>query len=150
VIGQRFSVAKRRVAMFCVALCMGLSAQMTIVVLDNLKHVFEIDHAPNGLAGYVVFHDREVPPHSHPHGDDGGPAHGHHSHDGVPSGHDHEPLTHHHYGSGMLTPWLVSAPPQLAALSVRIVVADHGVTRHPDAPAWRRDRPPKLHLERIV
>ncbi len=53
-IGQRFTVAKRRVAMFCVALCMGLSAQMTIVVLDRLKHVFQIEHAPTALAGAGV------------------------------------------------------------------------------------------------
>ena len=50
----------------------------------------------------------------------------------------------------MLTPWLVSAPLQIAVLPTRIAVLDYGVTGHPDAPAWRRDRPPKLNLERIV
>ncbi len=59
-IGQRFTVAKRRVAMFCVALCMGLSAQMTIVVLDRAKHTFQIDHAPNGLAGAVFDHGHHL------------------------------------------------------------------------------------------
>ena len=59
-IGQRFTVAKRRVAMFCVALCMGLSAQMTIVVLDRLKHVFQIEHAPTALAGPVFDHGHHL------------------------------------------------------------------------------------------
>ena len=59
-IGQRFTVAKRRVAMFCVALCMGLSAQMTIVVLDRAKHTFQIEHAPNGLAGAVFDHGHHL------------------------------------------------------------------------------------------
>lgn len=193
-IGQRFTAAKRRVAMFCVALCMGLSAQMTIVVLDRLKHVFQIEHAPTALAGPVFEHghhlkvdvqhspdpgheddhhlavvhghdDHDVqgvadhghahgndvaPSHSHAHNDDGGQTQGFHTHDGLPQGHDHGPITHHHHGSGVLTPWLVSSPLQLAVLPVTPGVFDYGVTGHPDAPAWRRDRPPKLHLERIV
>ena len=194
-IGQRFTVAKRRVAMFCVALCIGLSAQMTIVVLDRLKHVFQIEHAPTALAGPVFDHghhlkvdvvhlpaqgheddhhvavvhghdDHDVQPvadHGHAHGDDiapshgdvhahddGGQAQGFHTHDGLPQGHDHGPITHHHHGSGVLTPWLVSAPLQLAVLPVTIAVFHYGVTGHPDALAWRRDRPPKLNLERIV
>jgi len=195
VIGQRFAVAKRRVAMFCVALCVGLSAQMTIVVLDRLKHVFQIEHAPTALAGPVFDHghhlavdvqhlpelghqddhdvpvvhghdDHDVQPvadHGHAHGDavapghghvhahdDGGQAQGFHTHDGLPQGHDHGPITHHHHGTGVLTPWLVSSPLQLAAMPVMIAVFDYGITGHPDAPAWRRDRPPKLNLERIV
>jgi hypothetical protein len=208
VIGQRFTVAKRRVAMFCVALCMGLSAQMTIVVLDRAKHTFQIDHAPNGLAGAVFDHghhldvdvqhspdrgheddhhvavvnghddhdvqrvaghghphddDAAPPPGHHAHGDDAAPVHSHvhahndaaagsthHTHDGLPQGHDHGPITHHHHGSGMLTPWLVSAPPQIAVPPTWIAFMDYGVTGHPDAPAWRRDRPPKLNLERIA
>jgi hypothetical protein len=50
----------------------------------------------------------------------------------------------------MLTPWLVSTPLQIADLPLRIPVLDYGILGHPDAPAWRRDRPPKLSLERIV
>jgi hypothetical protein len=207
VIGQRFAVAKRLVALLCVGLCMALSTQMTIVVLDRMKHVFQIEHAPTALAGPVFDHghhltvdvqhvpeqgheddhhlavvhgdhDRDVQPaanHTHGHdGDshdhdvqqvayhthDGGIAHSHgdadqpsathHSHDGLPQGHDHGPITHHHHGSGVLTPWLVSSPLQLAMLPVTTAVFHYGVTGHPDAPAWRRDRPPKLHLERIV
>ena len=178
-IGRRFTVTKRHVAMFCVALCMALSAQMTIVVLDRAKHTFQIDHAPNGLAGAVFDHGhhldvdvqhspdeghdddhhvavvhghddhdvQRVADHGHAHGDDAAPAH---THDGLPQGHDHGPITHHHHGSGALTPWLVSAPPQIAIPPAWIAVLDYGVTGHPDAPAWRRDRPPKLHLERIV
>jgi hypothetical protein len=151
VIGQRFTVAKRRVAMLCVALCMALSTQVTIVLMDQLKHAFNVEHAPNALAGAVVFHDHDVAPHSHPHGDDGGPAHGHHSHshDSVPDN-DHDSLAHHHYGNGILAPWLVS--PTFVFASAPLPAADYEfvVTKHPDAPIWRRDRPPKLDLERIA
>jgi hypothetical protein len=207
VIGQGFTIAKRHVAMFCVGLCMALSVQMTIVVLDRMKHVFQIDHAPTALAGPVFDHghhltvdvqhmseqgheddhhlavvpgdhDHDVQPvadrthghdgdghdhdiqqvayhthddgTSHAHDDADQPSPTHHTHDGLPQGHDHGPITHHHHGSGMLTPWLVSAPLQLAIVPVKITVAEFGVTGHPDAPAWRRDRPPKLNLERIA
>ncbi len=194
-IGQRFTVAKRHVALLCVGLCMALSTQMTIAVLDRLQHTFQIEHAPNGLAGPVFDHAHHVkqdtlhlasladehdhdvaptvsdhvhdaqpahshgeahdhdaaPSHGHQHAhDDGGQAQGFHTHDGLPQGHDHGPITHHHHGSGVLTPWLVSSPLQLAVLPVTTAVFHYGVTGHPDAPAWRRDRPPKLHLERIV
>lgn len=166
--------------MFCVALCLALSAQMTIVVLDQIQHVFQVDHAPNALAGPVFDHGHHLkvdvqhaPGHSHAH-NDAAPAHGHHSHevqqssghahahddgapprgfhthDWLPQGHDHGPITHHHHGSGVLTPWLVSAPLQLAVLPPRAPVFDYGAAGHPDAPAWRRDRPPKLNLERVV
>jgi len=195
VIGHRFARVKRHVAMLCVGLCMALSAQMTIAVLDRLQHTFQIDHAPNGLAGPVFDHGHHVkqdilhlaglahehdddgapaqsghvhdgqPPasHGHLHSHDAAPVHAHHAHDGdgeqtqgfhthdgLPQGHDHGPITHHHHGSGVLTPWLVSTPPQLAVLPVTTAVFAYDVTGHPDAPAWRRDRPPKLNLERIV
>jgi hypothetical protein len=189
VISQRFTVAKRHVAMFCVGLCMALSVQMTVVVLDRLQHVFQVDHAPNGLAGPAFDHGHHlkvevqrvadhshdpdvghshdhdiahshdhdvVPVHSHDHQDvahshdDGDATAGFHTHDWLPQGHDHGPITHHHHGSGMLTPWLVSAPLQIAAMAVKTTVFDFGVAGHPDAPAWRRDRPPKLNLERVV
>jgi hypothetical protein len=195
VIGQGFTVAKRHVAMFCVGLCVALSVQMTIVVLDQLKHAFQIDHAPNALAGAVFDHghhlkvevahatdhpddkstlihevafaphDHDGAPHSHNH--DAAPhshdhdavphAHEHdsapqgfHTHDWLPQGHDHGPIGHHHHGAGMLTPWLVSASLQIAIVPVKIAVDEINITGHPDAPAWRRDRPPKLNLERIV
>jgi hypothetical protein len=193
--------------MFCVALCMALSAQMTIVVLDRLKHTFQIDHAPTELAGPVFdhghhlkvdvqhspvdthaqdhdaavahvhhtdeanhsarhMHAHEHGPvtghvhhaddadhstrHAHAHNPEGQSAQGFHTHEWLPEGHDHGPITHHHHGSGMLTPWLVSTPLQIADLPLRIPVLDYGILGHPDAPAWRRDRPPKLSLERIV
>jgi hypothetical protein len=191
VIGQGFTTAKRHVALFCVGLCVALSVQMTIVVLDRMKHVFQIEHAPTALAGPVFDHGHHlkveiahVPDHSHdepalvhqaafspdaghPHDHDVAPhAHDHdatqhshdhdtapdgfHTHDGLPQGHDHGPITHHHHGSGMLTPWLVSASLQLAIVPVKITVDEFGVTGHPDAPTWRRDRPPKLNFERIA
>ena len=59
-IGQRFTVAKRHVAMFCVGLCLALSLQMTIVVLDRMKHVFQIEHAPTALAGPVFDHGHHL------------------------------------------------------------------------------------------
>ena len=206
-IGQGFAIAKRHVAMFCVGLCVALSVQMTIVVLDRMKHVFQIEHAPTALAGPVFDHghhlkvdvahvskqghaddhhhavvhgdhDHDVQPaadHTHGHGGHGhdhdiqqvayhthddGTAHAHddagqvspthHTHEGLPQGHDHGPITHHHHGSGMLTPWLVSASLQIAIMPVKITVDEFPITGHPDAPAWRRDRPPKLNLERIV
>ena len=147
-IGQGFITAKRHVAMFCVGLCVALSIQMTIVVLDQLQHTFNIAHAPNALAGYVVFHDRGVPPHTHSLGDDGGPVHGHHAHGDV--AHDHDSLAHHHYGTGMLAPWLVSPTFVFAASPLPAPEYDYIPTTHADAPAWRRDRPPKLNLERIA
>jgi hypothetical protein len=180
VIGQRFAVAKRHVAMLCMGLCMALSAQMTIAVLDRVQHTFQIEHAPNGLAGPVFDHGhhlkhdvQHLPGPVHAHDNNAAPAHGHHAHDvqqafshahehdgdqaqgfhthdWLPQGHDHGPITHHHHGSGVLTPWLVSAPLQLAVLPVTNAVFYYGVTGHPDAPAWRRDRPPKLNLERVV
>jgi hypothetical protein len=178
VIGQRVTVAKRYVAMLCVGLCAALSVQMTIVVLDRMKHVFQIEHAPTALAGPVFDHGHHlkidvqhasdhshakadpVPVHSHAvqyspdighaHDDDTAPSQGFHTHEGLPQGHDHGPITHHHHGSGMLSPWLVSTPLQIAVVPMRIPILDYGVTGHPDAPAWRRDRPPKLNLERIV
>ena len=178
VVGQRFRVAKRHVAMLCVGLCLALSVQMTMVVLDRLQHVFQVDHAPNGLAGPVFDHghhlkievqtvadhahaDAAEARHNHHHTDghshDVLQAHDHeaapqgfHTHEGLPEGHDHGPITHHHHGTGMLTPWLVSTPIQLAPVPIRILILDHGVTGHPDAPAWRRDRPPKPNLERAV
>jgi hypothetical protein len=199
VIGQRFRIAKRHVAMLCVGLCLALSVQMTMVVLDRLQHVFQVEHAPNALAGAVFDHGHhtktEIQPvsdhshadaepghvhgheiafspdvtHTHEHdgvashyhavddSDDVAPAHEHdappqgfHTHDGLPQGHTHGPITHHHHGTGMLTPWLVSTPIQISPLPIRIPVLDHGVTGHPDAPAWRRDRPPKPNLERTV
>ena len=198
-IGQRFTVAKRHVALFCVGLCMALSVQMTIVVLDRLKHVFQIEHAPTALAGPVFDHGHHLkvdvqhvpdrshadaeparahvheiafsPDVAHTHDHDAAPVHsdghhhspdgthghdqdtapsGFHTHDWLPQGHDHGPITHHHHGSGMLSPWLVSASPQIAFPPVRAPVLEFGVTGHPDAPAWRRDRPPKLNLERLV
>jgi hypothetical protein len=192
-----------------VGLCAVLSTQMTMVVLDRLKHVFQIDHAPSGLAGPVFDHGHHLkidvqhspvsththeheaatrhaheghdvdhsarrahadahehgPPaghvhhveevdhssrHVHAHEHKGPPAHGFHTHEWLPDGHDHGPITHHHHGSGMLAPWLVSTPLQIADLPLRIPVLDYGIAGHPDAPAWRRDRPPKLNLERIV
>ena len=171
--------------MFCVGLCIALSVQMTIVVLDRLQHVFQVEHAPNALAGPVYDHGHhlknDVPQlvvevsfddgdhrhaeahahgeahahthgeaHTHAHADDTPQGGGYHTHEWLPQGHEHGPITHHHHGSGMLTPWLVSAPVQIAGLPARIPVLDHAVTGHPDAPAWRRDRPPKLNLERIV
>jgi len=150
VIGQRFTVAKRRIAMLCVALCMALSTQMTIVLMDQLQHAFNVEHAPNALAGAVVFHDHDVLPHSHPHGHDGGPAHGHHSHphDTVPD--DHDSLAHHHHGSGVLAPWLVSPTLVFTFALHPSPEYDYVETTHPDAPVWRRDRPPKLDLERIA
>jgi hypothetical protein len=202
VIGQRFTIAKRHVALFCVGLCVALSVQMTVVVLDQLKHVLQIDHAPNALAGAVFdhahhlkveaqyipahshgaddtlvheiafspdaapVHDHDaVPSHPHDHDalphthgapdlahehDDDAVPHGFHTHDGLPQGHDHGSTTHHHHGTGMLAPWLVSVPLEIVGDPIRIPVLDYGITGHPDAPAWRRDRPPKLNLERIA
>lgn len=192
-IGQGFTIAKRHVALLCVGLCLALSIQMTIVVLDRMKHVFQIDHAPTALAGPVFDHGhhlkvevQHVPDHSHdeaglvhdalfsPHDvvhthdhdavpahthetpdfahdyDDDAAPHGAHTHEGIPQGHDHGPITHHHHGSGMLTPWLVSAPLQIAIVPAKITVDEFGVPGHPDALAWRRDRPPKLNLERLA
>jgi hypothetical protein len=178
VIGQQFAIGKRRVALFCVALCIALSVQITMVVLDRMKHTFQIAHAPSALAGDVFEHGHhltiEVPheprgAHPHAHNADGGHGHGtgdaahrhaddhgraatagFHTHDWLPEGHDHGPIGHHHHGTGMLTPWLVSAPVDIAAIPLQVPVIDYGLTGHADAPEWRRDRPPKSTLERFA
>jgi hypothetical protein len=101
-------------------------------------------------------HDHDAAPHAHDHDamqhshDHDTAPHGFHTHDWLPQGHDHGPIGHHHHGSGMLTPWLVSASLQIAIVPVKVTVDEFGVTGHPDAPAWRRDRPPKLNLERVA
>jgi hypothetical protein len=113
------------------------------------------DHSHDEAAPIVVAfapdsavpHDHDAAPHEHDH--DTAPQ-GFHTHDGLPQGHDHGPITHHHHGSGMLAPWLVSASLQIAIVAVKIPVDEFRITGHADAPAWRRDRPPKLDLERIA
>jgi hypothetical protein len=158
--------------MLCVALCVALSAQMTMALMERLQHAFQIDHAPSGLAGVVFDHGHHLKvdvqhssDQSHDgdhhmatiHGDDavhaaeltgGGLLDGDETSRVLKF--DHSPITHHHHGSGMLTPWLVSAPAVIAVMPVKSTVLEFGTHGHPDAPAWRRDRPPKLHLERFV
>ena len=157
-IGRRFRRAKQRVALFCVALCLALSAQMTVALADRLEHAFGIPHAPNAVAGAVVpvadhHHDdadHEVP-HSHHHGDaahdDGDhvvPAS--HHHDGDASHHHHGgdgALPHEHQTQGMLLPWIVATPIELVPHDPVTADYRYSVSGHPDAPVWRRDRPPK-------
>ena len=74
--------------MFCVGLCMALSVQMTIVVLDRMKHVFQIDHAPTALAGPVFDHGhhlkvdvQHVSDQAHDDDHDLAVVHGGHAHD---------------------------------------------------------------------
>jgi hypothetical protein len=50
----------------------------------------------------------------------------------------------------MLSPWLVSASVQVPVVPLKTPVFEFGIAGHADPPAWRRDRPPKLSLERIV
>ena len=114
-IGQRFTVAKRRVAMFCVALCMGLSAQMTIVVLDRLKHVFQIEHAPTALAGPVFDHGHHLkvdvvhlPDQGHEDDHHVAVVHGHDDHDVQPGAAD---MHGHAHGDDIApTPWPHARP----------------------------------------
>jgi hypothetical protein len=63
---------------------------------------------------------------------------------------DHDSPAHHHNGDGMLAPWLVS--PNFVFVSAPLPSADCDfvITKLCDAPVWRRDRPPKLDLERIA
>ena len=50
----------------------------------------------------------------------------------------------------MLVPVRRPAPLLLAFSPPPAPEYEYAVKGHPDAPAWRRDRPPKLNLERIV
>src|SRR5688572_26851133 len=98
---------------------MALSVQMTIVVLDRMKHVFQIDHAPTALAGPVFDHGHHLevdvahvpdrshdepnlvhdiafsPDVAHPHDHDVAPHS--HDHETAPAhSHDHDALPHSH------------------------------------------------------
>ena len=171
-IGRGFALVKRQVAMFCMAVCVALSAQMTMALMERLQHGFQIDHQPSGLAGVVFDHGHHLKvdvqhssDQSHDgdhhmatiHGDDavhvaeltgGGLLDGDDTNRVLKF--DHSPITHHHHGSGMLTPWLVSASVQIALVPAKVAVDEFRVSGHPDAPAWRRERPPKVNLEGIV
>jgi hypothetical protein len=173
VIGQRFRVAKQRVALFCVALCLALSAQMTVALADRLEHAFGIPHAPNAVAGAVVpaaghhhTHDHadHAAPYSHHHdgdathddGDHGVPASHHHDEDvahdhGATHQHgDHNGMPHEHQTQGMLLPWIVSGSIEIVPHAPVTAEYRYSVTGHPDAPVWQRERPPKADLERIA
>ena len=164
-IGRRFRRAKQRVALFCVALCLALSAQMTVALADRLEHALGIPHAPNAVAGAVA----QVADHHHDHADHEVP-HSHH-HDGdaadgdgdhalvAPHHHDHDKSHHHsgdgalpheHQTQGMLLPWIIAAPIELAPRESVTAEYRYSVAGHPDAPVWRRDRPPKPDLEGIA
>jgi hypothetical protein len=138
---------RRFLALFCVALCLALSAQMTVVMLDRLKHALDIDHPATVLAGPIEHgHDEDLS-HGHGHGD----ALAEHSHGEDAPAHDHsQPVAHHHQGDGMLTPWL--AAPTFVFAGLRIVHTTYPNDRHgrPDVAERRRDRPPKLLLERVA
>lgn len=153
-LGKTIAVAKRRVALFCAALCLALCAQLSIAMLDRLQHVFGIQHAPSVLAGefdlgHKNHHAHESSaPHHH---DDGFPDEqpfSHHQDEGFPD--DNQPLAHHHHGGGVFAPWIVSASVDVAWKSVPAVAYNHGIRAHPDAATWRRERPPKSPLESLA
>ncbi len=155
-LGSNIAVAKRRVALFCAALCLALCAQLSIAMLERLQHAFGIQHAPNILAGeFDLGHknhhaDEWSAPHHH---DDGLSDHdqslGHHHQDeSFPD--DGQPVAHHHHGGGVFVPWIVSASIDVTMKSVPAVVHGHSIGAHPDAATWRRERPPKSQLESLA
>jgi hypothetical protein len=125
--------------MFCMALCLALSAQVTVALLDRVQHVLDIDHAPNAVAGEVVAsqHHEDIH-HAVPH---------HHDDGGAPQHDDHGAPGHHHSGDGVLAPWLAVASLDVTPQRAALTVAPHRLTPRPDAAERRRERPPKPALE---
>ena len=138
---------RRCVAMCCVALCLALSTQMSIAMLDRLQHVLGVDHAPTMLAGGIGHdHDHDI---SHGHGQDRhGGAH-EHDHEGAVHDYD-QPVSHHHQGDGMLTPWLAATGFVFSGPRVAQTAYPTDNAGRPDVAERRRDRPPKLVLERVA
>jgi hypothetical protein len=139
------------------ALCLALSGQITIAMLDRLQHALDVDHAPNPIAGNV----RAAHHHEHEQGDRTPHAHDHHHEDasGItdPYGHHHHdqddydtPLSHQHASSGVLAPWLTSAAFVITRSNATQTVYRHAPLPPAEVAERRRDRPPKAFLEELV
>ena len=145
---------KRRLALFCMALCLTLCAQVTMAMQDRLKHALLVEHAPSAIAG--IFDHGHDDHHAHE-----SPARHDHD-DGLPAGEnpdefsvdefpgDSKSLAHHHHGGGAFAPWLVSAPIFIPAHDAAAVIVSPRLTAHSDAATWRRERPPKFRLETLA
>jgi len=130
--------ARRFLAKFCVALCIALTVQTSIVVLDRLQHVWGIEHAPNVLAG-PIDHEHDAD-HRHSH---------HHAaandHEGLQDQQDDaNPLSHRHQGCGILTAWLCPPLFSVVAVSGAQMANPAAPPAHPDVAERRRERPPKV------
>ena len=139
--------------MFCMALCVALSGQITIAMLDRIQHVLDIAHAPNPIAGGVRLHhhgDAHETAHAdhHAHHDQDGVAHSHGQHDDDDG--ENTPLSHQHASNGMLAPWLTSAGFVIVGSSVVQSAYQQAPLPPPDVAEPRRDRPPKPGLEIVV
>lgn len=137
---------KGLIVALCVVQCLVLSAQGSFVVLDQIRHLFEIDHAPNAIAGVTFKHV----------GHDTGPDldhHGSHRSSHRP-GHHHDtagdpPTSHHHAGEGMLAPWFGVATYELAQGPVSRPSPPPATTAHDTDFYKRHDRPPKSTLAQV-
>ena len=133
--------ARRMLAMFCMALCLALSAQMTIAVRDRVQHVLDVAHAPSALAGHVDVHDH------HDHHDHAAPhAHGQEQQDDDA---DDNFVSHQHRCGGILVPWLASPSVVIVGSCVQDAAYRHAALAPPDIAERRRDRPPKPVLESV-
>ena len=138
---------RRYLAMFCVALCLALSAQMSVAMLDRLQHLFDIEHAPTMLAGEIDHDDDHHLSGGHRH-EHGSAAHEHENERAV-HGYD-QPVSHQHQGDGMLAPWLASTAFVFAGLRVAQTAYPTDRSGRPDVADRRRERPPKPVLERVA
>jgi len=55
VLGQRFEITRRIIAMVCVAIAFVVCLQTTVVALDRMYHALGIDHDANPIAGSVRY-----------------------------------------------------------------------------------------------
>ncbi len=128
---------KRFVAVLYMAQCLVLSAQGTLVVLDQVQHLFRIEHAPNAIAGDIFapvdHHEHDLAPVGH-HGDHG------------PDTGSERPKDHQHVGEGMLAPWFGVPSYDLAHAGTLVSSLPDAVITPDKAFYKRHDRPPKGSL----
>jgi hypothetical protein len=141
---RSFSRQTRPLAQFCMALCLALSAQITLALLDRLQHAFDIDHAPSALAGVVTADISHHHSDAHHHA---GSAPHHHDHDADAGDEHHGAAPHQHHSDGVLAPWLAQVAFVVRRPHILFAIVPHRLAAHPDAAARPRERPPKLVVE---
>ena len=137
---QRFALARRAVAVLCMALAFVLSWQAYISLMDRLEHAHHHSHFANPLAGEITycFGDCGAEHHAHDHGS---AAHHHHDSNTV-AGLSHSDIPAHQHGDSAIV-FLAAQSFVLAACTVPAIRCESRpvafVTFNPRGP----DRPPK-------